>query len=55
MGTRPNFVCFITDQQRADHWGGAGNQVIQTPNLDRLAAPPGTPHCLPGDGDQHEA
>jgi arylsulfatase A-like enzyme len=38
MGTRPNFVCFITDQQRADHWGGAGNKVIRTPNIDRLAA-----------------
>ena len=35
---RPNFVCFITDQQRADHWGGAGNRVIRTPNIDRLAA-----------------
>jgi arylsulfatase len=38
MRVRPNFLCFITDQQRADHWGGAGNPVIQTPNIDRLAA-----------------
>jgi arylsulfatase A-like enzyme len=35
---RPSFVCFITDQQRGDHWGGAGNNIIQTPNIDRLAA-----------------
>ena len=34
---RPSFVCFITDQQRADHWGGAGNNAIRTPNIDRLA------------------
>ena len=38
MSTRPNFLCFVTDQQRADHWGGGGNPVIRTPNLDRLAA-----------------
>ncbi|MBN1460375.1 MAG: sulfatase-like hydrolase/transferase, partial [Armatimonadetes bacterium] len=35
---RPNFLCFITDQQRYDHWAGAGNRVLQTPNIDRLAA-----------------
>jgi arylsulfatase A-like enzyme len=35
---RPSFLCFITDQQRFDHWGGAGNAAIRTPNLDRLAA-----------------
>jgi arylsulfatase A-like enzyme len=38
MPTRPNFLCIITDQQRADHWGGGGNTVIRTPHLDRLAA-----------------
>jgi len=35
--SQPNFVCFVTDQQRADHLGCAGNGVVQTPNLDRLA------------------
>src|SRR5690606_1278183 len=35
--TRPNFLLFITDQQRADHLGAYGNTVVQTPNLDRLA------------------
>jgi len=35
---RPNFLCIITDQQRADDWGGGGNPLIQTPNLDCLAA-----------------
>ena len=27
----------MTDQQRADHVGWAGNQIVQTPHLDRLA------------------
>lgn len=35
---RPNVLVFITDQQRADHLGCAGNPVIRTPNLDALAA-----------------
>lgn len=34
---RPNILIFITDQQRADHLGCAGNSVIQTPHLDALA------------------
>ena len=34
----PNFLCIITDQMRFDHMGCAGNPVIRTPNLDRLAA-----------------
>ena len=34
----PNFVLFITDQQRADHVGCYGNPVVRTPNLDALAA-----------------
>ena len=33
-----NLVFFITDQQRADHLGCAGNKVLQTPNIDRLAS-----------------
>ncbi|MCC7354920.1 MAG: sulfatase-like hydrolase/transferase, partial [Anaerolineae bacterium] len=35
---RPNVLCIVTDQQRADHLGCAGNPLIQTPNVDRLAA-----------------
>ncbi len=35
---RPNFLFIITDQQRADHLGCAGNQMLQTPNIDALAA-----------------
>ncbi len=36
--SRPNFVVIMSDQQRADALGCAGNPRIQTPNLDRLAA-----------------
>lgn len=36
--SRPNILLFIADQMRADHLGGAGNPVIRTPHLDRLAA-----------------
>ncbi len=35
---RPNFLIICTDQMRADHMGCAGNPVIRTPNLDKLAA-----------------
>lgn len=34
---QPNVLVIITDQQRADHVGFAGNTVVRTPNLDRLA------------------
>jgi arylsulfatase A-like enzyme len=34
---RPNVLCLVTDQHRHDHLGCAGNPIIQTPNLDRLA------------------
>ncbi len=37
-GARPNILFLITDQQRADHAGFAGNGVLRTPNLDGLAA-----------------
>lgn len=33
-----NVIFFITDQQRADHLGCAGNQVLQTPHIDKLAS-----------------
>ena len=35
---RPNFVFILTDDQRFDALGCAGDRLIQTPNLDRLAA-----------------
>ena len=33
-----NVIFFITDQQRADHLGCAGNPIVQTPNIDKLAS-----------------
>lgn len=38
MNDRPNVLFIITDQQRADHTGFMGNDVVRTPNLDGLAA-----------------
>ena len=38
MPNRPNFLCIVTDQHRADHLGCAGNPVVRTPGIDRLAA-----------------
>ncbi|MEL6204672.1 MAG: sulfatase-like hydrolase/transferase [Pseudomonadota bacterium] len=38
MTTRPNFVLFITDQHRADHLGCYGHPIVQTPNIDAIAA-----------------
>ncbi len=35
---RPNILVLMTDQQRFDAMGCAGNSRIHTPNLDRLAA-----------------
>jgi len=35
---RPNILILMPDQMRADCMGCAGHEVIQTPNLDRLAA-----------------
>ena len=32
-----NVLFIITDQQRADHTGFMGNQVVKTPNMDRIA------------------
>ena len=34
---KPNLLFIITDQQRADALGIAGNSILKTPNLDRLA------------------
>ncbi len=55
MNTPPNVLCFITDQQRADHLGCYGNPIVQSPNIDRLAAQGSTftasyvanPLCMP--------
>jgi len=38
MSERMNVMFFITDQQRADHMSCTGNQVLKTPNLDKLAS-----------------
>ena len=38
MRERMNVLFIITDQQRADHLGCAGNPDLKTPNLDRLAS-----------------
>ncbi len=36
--SRPNVLIFMPDQQRADCVGAFGNSVVQTPNIDALAA-----------------
>lgn len=33
----PNFLVFVTDQQRADHLGCEGNPIVRTPHIDALA------------------
>lgn len=38
LTSRPNILCFVTDQQRADHLGCYGNPDVQTPHIDALAA-----------------
>lgn len=35
---QPNILFICTDQQRADHVGFGGNDVVRTPNLDAIAA-----------------
>lgn len=37
-GARPNIIFMLTDDQRFDDLGCMGNKIIQTPNLDSLAA-----------------
>ena len=37
-GKQPNFLLISTDQQRADHLGCYGAEVLQTPNIDALAS-----------------
>ncbi len=38
QATRPNILFLFADDQRADTIGAWGNELIDTPNLDRLAA-----------------
>ncbi len=38
MPRRPDFILFITDQHRADYLGCMGHPVLQTPNIDAIAA-----------------
>lgn len=52
---KPNFLIFITDQQRADHVGCYGNSIVRTPAVDALARSgwlaeefyTATPICMP--------
>jgi len=34
----PNFILFVTDQHRADHLGCYGNAIVETPQVDAIAA-----------------
>jgi arylsulfatase A-like enzyme len=53
--SRPNILFLMTDQHRFDCIGAAGNRIIHTPNLDRIAAEgvrfssaySSTPTCTP--------
>src|SRR5262245_56574279 len=38
MSKLPNFILFITDQQRADFLGCYGHPVLRTPHIDSIAA-----------------
>lgn len=38
MSNEPNVIIFCVDEMRADHMACAGNSVVQTPSLDRLAS-----------------
>lgn len=56
--SRPNVLLILTDEQRHDHVGFAGNPTVRTPNLDRLAgqsrlfrnAYVANPICMPNRG-----
>jgi arylsulfatase A-like enzyme len=38
MADRPNILLLMADQHRADILGCAGDLVVRTPNIDRLAS-----------------
>jgi arylsulfatase A-like enzyme len=38
MNKRTNFILYITDQHRADYLGCYGHPIVQTPNIDGIAA-----------------
>jgi arylsulfatase A-like enzyme len=38
LNGRPNIIVIITDDQRWDMMGCAGNTIIQTPNMDKMAS-----------------
>ena len=38
MSERMNVLFIITDQHRSDHMSCAGNTILNTPNLDKLAS-----------------
>lgn len=56
MSKRPNILFLMSDEHRADVTGYEGNQVVKTPNLDKLAetgvvfsnAYTPSPICVPG-------
>jgi len=37
MANKPNFILFITDQQRFDYLGCYGHPILKTPNIDCMA------------------
>ena len=38
MSKQPNYILFITDQQRFDYLGCYGHPVLKTPNIDAIAS-----------------
>ena len=36
--SKPNFVVFMTDDQRQDAMSAYGNSILRTPNMDRIAS-----------------
>ena len=38
LESRPNIIFILTDDQRYDLLGCTGNEIIKTPNIDKLAS-----------------
>ncbi len=36
MTVKPNIIYILVDQQRIDMLGAYGNDIVKTPNIDRL-------------------